>query len=73
MVALFERVLSFELTIAEWVCIALLLSGPYLALGVLWAGSHTGHFEHLQGLQLVTSVLGSIAFWPVLWTLGVCV
>ena len=73
MLALLERVLSFELSIAEWVCLAILLVGPYLAVGVLWASGHTAHFEHLQGLQLVMSILGSIAFWPVLWTSGVCV
>ncbi len=34
MLALFERVLSVQLTVAEWVCIALLLYVPYLAVGV---------------------------------------
>jgi hypothetical protein len=73
MLALFERVLSVQLTVAEWVCVALLLDVPYLAMGVLWTGAHTTHLEHLQGFRLVMSVLGSIAFWPVLWSSGVCV
>lgn len=73
MLALFERVLSVQLTVAEWICIALLSDVPYLLVGVLWTGSHTAHFEHLQGFRLVMSVLESIAFWPVLWTSGVCV
>jgi len=73
MLALFERVLSVQLTVAEWVCLALLLDVPYLAMGTIWTGSHTAQFEHLQGFRLVMSVLESMAFWPVLWTSGVCV
>ena len=73
MLAWFERVLSVQLTVAEWVCVALLLDVPYLAMGVFWTGTHTAHLEHLQGFRLVMSVLESIAFWPVLWTSGVCI
>lgn len=52
MLTALRRVLSFEMTVAEWIGTAALLAVPYLVIGVLWALTHTG------------SVLGSIAFWP---------
>jgi hypothetical protein len=32
-----KRVLSFEMTIAEWIDTAAMLAVPYLAIGALWA------------------------------------
>lgn len=72
MLAMFERVLTYQLTVVEWVCIAVLLGSPYLAVGILWAGSHSVHFDQVQGVRLMGSLLGSIVFWPALWLSGVC-
>jgi hypothetical protein len=37
-----KRVLSFEMTIAEWIGTAAMLAAPYLAVGVLWSLTVTG-------------------------------
>lgn len=62
MLGVVERVLSFQLTIVELICIAVLLGGPYLAVGIVWASTHTAHFDQLQGLQLTMSLLGAIPY-----------
>jgi hypothetical protein len=54
-----RRVLSFEMTIAEWVGTAVMLAVPYLAVGVLWSLIDHGH-------------LGSIVWWPVRLVSMVC-
>jgi hypothetical protein len=55
-----RRVLSFEMTIAEWIGTALMLAVPYLLVGLLWSVAHPGQ------------VLRSIALWPVLLLSTVC-
>jgi hypothetical protein len=55
-----RRVLSFEMTIAEWIGTALMLAVPYLLVGLLWSFTHPGQ------------VLRSIACWPVLVLSTVC-
>jgi hypothetical protein len=54
-----RRVLSFEMTIAEWLGTAAMLAVPYLAVGLLWSLTHTGH-------------LGSVVWWPVQLLSAVC-
>jgi hypothetical protein len=53
MLTALRRVLSFEMTIAEWIGTAAMLAVPYLLVGAVWALTHTG------------SVPGSIVWWPV--------
>lgn len=73
MLGVVERVLSFQLTIIELVGAAVLLGGPYLAVGIVWASSHSAHFDQLQGLRLAGSLLGSILLWPALGLANPCV
>lgn len=73
MLDLLDRVLNFELTIVELVCVAVLLSVPYLALGIIWASTHAAHFDQLQGAHLAVSLIGTIVLWPALWFFGACV
>jgi len=54
-----RRILSFEMTIAEWIGTAAMLAVPYLVIGVLWALTHTWSFA-------------SILFWPALVASTVC-
>jgi hypothetical protein len=54
-----RRVLSFEMTIAEWIGTAVMLAVPYLVIGVFWSVTHTWH-------------LGSVVSWPVLVVSNVC-
>ncbi|BBY08017.1 hypothetical protein [Mycobacterium noviomagense] len=72
MLNLLERVLNFQLTVVELACGALLLGAPYLAVGIVWASTHTAYLEQLQGLRLMVSLFGSIALWPALAFGGVC-
>ena len=59
MLTTLRRVLSFEMTIAEWIGLALMLAVPYLAVGVVWSLAHSRH-------------LGSIVWWPVQLVTAVC-
>ena len=65
MLSTLRRVLSFEMTIAEWIGTAVMLAAPYLVIGALWSLTHSGDFAHTHGLDRAVSVLGSIVWWPV--------
>jgi hypothetical protein len=52
MLSTLRRLLSFEMTIAEWIGTGLMLAVPYLVVGVLWALTHNAR-------------LGSIVWWLV--------
>ncbi|BBY06889.1 hypothetical protein [Mycobacterium noviomagense] len=67
-----RRALSFQLTIAELIGIALILGTPYLLIGVIWSTTHTEHLHHMHGIDLAVSFLGSIVCWPVLLFANVC-
>ena len=54
MLSALRSVLSFEMTIAEWIGTAVMLAVPYLAIGVLWALTHSGDFPTMA----LPSVLG---------------
>lgn len=72
MLTALRRFLSYELTIAELLGIAVLLGTPYLLVGLIWSSTHTQHLEHMHGADLVVSFLGSIVSWPVLLFSNVC-
>jgi hypothetical protein len=55
-----RRVLSFEMTIAEWIGTAAMLAVPYLLVGLLWS------------LTQPEAVLKSIVLWPALLVSTVC-
>jgi hypothetical protein len=59
MLSTLRRILSFEMTIAEWIGTGLMLAVPYLVVGVLWALTHNGR-------------LASIVWWPVQVASTVC-
>jgi hypothetical protein len=67
-----RKILSFEMTIAEWIGTAILLALPYLVVGVLWSATHTEHLGGLTGVDRAVSFLGSIVSWPVLLFSDVC-
>jgi hypothetical protein len=59
MLGMLRPVLSFEMTIAEWIGTAIMLAVPYLAVGVLWS------FMHQRQLS-------SIIWWPAQLVSAVC-
>ena len=67
-----RKVLSFRVTVGESIVVALVVGTPYLIVGVFWSSTHTDHLQHMNGIDLVISYLGSIVSWPVLLFSDVC-
>ena len=67
-----RRLLGFQVTIGELIVVALVLGTPYLIVGVIWSSTHTEHLQHMAGVDLAVSYLGSIVSWPVLLVANVC-
>ena len=72
MLAKLRQVLSYQLTVAELLAIAVILGTPYLLIGLVWSSTHTEHLHQMRGADLVVSFLGSIVSWPVLLFSNVC-
>ena len=72
MLTTLRRLMDFELSIAEWIGIGLLLAGPYLIVGVVWSITHAEPFQRMGGVELLVSVIGSIVLWPALLLANVC-
>ena len=70
MVAEMRKVLSFQMTIAEWIGTAVLLAIPYLAVGVVWASFHTEQLNATGWTHRIVLILGTIASWPALLISG---
>lgn len=70
MLTAIERLLSFQLTIVEIVCIGVVLGVPYLAMGIIWTSTHAAHLDQLQGVDLMMSLVFSILLWPALGLAG---
>jgi len=62
-----------ELSLAELVGVGVILAGPYLLIGLAWTCSHAHSVDGLRGVVLLVSVMGSIALWPALLLVHVCV
>jgi len=67
-----RQLLSYQLTIAELIGLAIIFGTPYLIVGVVWSSTHTDHLRQMRGADLVVSFLGSIVSWPVLLFANVC-
>lgn len=55
-----RRILGYEMRIAEWIGLAILLGIPYLLVGLVWAVTHSGPFA------------GSVLAWPLLLLYSFC-
>lgn len=64
--------MDFELSLAELVGFGVLLAAPYLLTGLVWTLTHAHSVDGLRRLELLVSVLGSIALWPALLLANVC-
>ncbi|MCV6980853.1 hypothetical protein H7I53_11550 [Mycolicibacterium pulveris] len=67
-----RKVLGFRVTVGELIVVALVVGTPYLVVGVFWSSTHTEHLQHMDGVDLAVSYLGSIVSWPVLLFSDVC-
>jgi len=72
MLGTLRRLFGFQVTIGELMVVALILGTPYLIVGVIWSSTHTEHLQHMAGVDLAVSYLGSIVSWPVLLVADVC-
>ena len=68
-----RALLGHQMTVARWTTVAVLLGTPYLIVGIIWTATHTVRLAELRGVDLVVSLLGSVAYWPALLFAGVCV
>lgn len=55
-----RRIYEYEMRLAEWLGLAVLLAIPYLGIGLVWALTHDD------------SVIGSVLGWPLLLLYGLC-
>ncbi|OBG21057.1 hypothetical protein A5764_14710 [Mycobacterium sp. 852002-51057_SCH5723018] len=67
-----RQLLNYQMTVAEWIAMAVLLGIPYFIVGLIWSSTHTDHLHQMRGADLVVSFLGSIVSWPVLLFADVC-
>ena len=65
--------MDFELSLAELIGGGVMLAGPYLLIGLVWTCAHAHSIDGLRGVELLVSVMGSIALWPALLLVNVCV
>jgi hypothetical protein len=65
-----RKVLTFQMTIAEWIGTAVMLAVPYLAIGVVWAFFTTEHLNGAAWADRIVPILGTIASWPALLISG---
>ena len=72
MLGALRRLLGLQVTVGELIMVALIVGTPYLIVGVIWSSTHTEHLQHMDGLDLAISYLGSIVSWPVLLISDVC-
>ncbi|MGE2720953.1 hypothetical protein [Mycolicibacterium celeriflavum] len=67
-----KRLLSFEMTIAEWIGTGLILAAPYVVVGIGWTALTLDHLDG-GGVRWLVQLVGSVAFWPALVFSAVCV
>ena len=67
-----RRLFGYRVSVGELIVVALILGTPYLIVGVIWSSTHTEHLQHLNGIDMTVSYLGSIVSWPVLLFADVC-
>ena len=73
MLTTLRRLMDFELSLAELICVGVILAGPYFLIGLVWTCTHAHSVDGLRGVELLVSVMGSMALWPALLLVHVCV
>lgn len=72
MVTAVRKLLSFEMTIAEWIGTGLILAAPYVVVGLGWTALRLDRLDG-SGVTWFVQLVGSVAFWPALVFTAVCV
>ncbi|MGV0604327.1 hypothetical protein [Mycolicibacterium sp. XJ1904] len=66
-----RKLLSFEMTIAEWIGTGLILAAPYVVVGIGWTALRLDRLDG-SGLAWFVQLVGSVVFWPALVFSAVC-
>lgn len=72
-IASLRRFLALELTLAEWLGIALMLAVPYVAVGVAYAVVDADRWDGATGIAWCGRLTASVLAWPALIVTGGCV
>ena len=72
MLSVVRKVLSFQMTIAEWIGTAVILVIPYLAIGVVWLFFHIDQLNDGDAVHRIVLILATIASWPALLVVNGC-
>ena len=67
-----RRLLSYEMTLAEWFGTAVLLLAPYGAIGLVFAVLRPDFVTAVDGPAKVPAFGGTVLFWPLLLFADVC-
>jgi hypothetical protein len=67
-----RKVLSFEMTIAEWIGTAVMLGIPYLAIGGVWLAFHRDGLGGGDPVHRAVVMLATVASWPALFVANGC-
>lgn len=68
-----RKVLSFEMTVAEWIGTALIVAAPYVVIGLIWAFTHPADRTATHGFGWLLLFVRAIVAWPVLLVSNMCV
>lgn len=72
MLATIEKVLSYELTIAEWIGLEVMVNVPLLVVGVVVVATKADAFDSTHGVERAVKLIGALLCWPVLVLPTVC-
>ncbi|MET0702130.1 MAG: hypothetical protein ABWY93_20945 [Mycobacterium sp.] len=64
MIAALKKIYEYEMTIAEWIGLVILLAAPYLAIGVIWSITHSSEFSPPSVPDFVLWFVKSTLTWP---------
>jgi len=68
-----RKVLTFEMTIAEWIGLGLMVAAPYGVVGLIWAFAHLRDLEGAHGVGWLLLFVRAVIAWPVLLGENLCV
>jgi hypothetical protein len=59
-----KKIYEYQMTIAEWIGLAVMLSAPYLAIGIIWSIGHLDSVGGEPGVNVVLWFFKSTVTWP---------
>ncbi len=59
-----KKIYEYEMTLAEWIGLAVILATPYLTVGVIYTISHRESMGQFASFEFVTSFVQSTLTWP---------